>query len=160
MGALIIGVAEQMGFVYAPTYSIVLTFLIMAAVLAFRPQGLLGRGDRTCRLPITRPASPAASTSGCGPSGFPPALVDRRVDPAVAADLGQQFRLFQIFGWTFILGMIGLSLMFLAGYGGMVSLLQMSIAGVAGYMVAILGTVRRADVSLGSPGGSCSRSRS
>jgi len=31
-----------MGFVYAPTYSIVLTFLIMAAVLAFRPQGLLG----------------------------------------------------------------------------------------------------------------------
>ena len=26
----------------APTYSIVLTFLIMAAVLAFRPQGLLG----------------------------------------------------------------------------------------------------------------------
>lgn len=42
LGALIIGVAEQMGFVYAPTYSIVLTFLIMAAVLAFRPQGLLG----------------------------------------------------------------------------------------------------------------------
>ena len=42
LGALIIGVAEQMGFVYAPTYSIVFTFLIMAAVLAFRPQGLLG----------------------------------------------------------------------------------------------------------------------
>ena len=35
--------------------------------------------------------------------------------------------------------MIALSLMFLAGYGGMVSLLQMSIAGMAGYMVAILG---------------------
>ncbi len=43
LGALIIGVAEQMGFVYAPTYSVVFTFLIMAAVLAFRPQGLLGR---------------------------------------------------------------------------------------------------------------------
>jgi branched-chain amino acid transport system permease protein len=42
LGALIIGVAEQMGFVYAPTYSVVFTFLIMAAVLAFRPQGLLG----------------------------------------------------------------------------------------------------------------------
>lgn len=42
LGALIIGIAEQMGFVYAPTYSIVFTFLIMAAVLAFRPQGLLG----------------------------------------------------------------------------------------------------------------------
>lgn len=42
IGALIIGVTEQMGFVYAPTYSVVFTFLIMAAVLAFRPQGLLG----------------------------------------------------------------------------------------------------------------------
>ena len=50
------------------------------------------------------------------------------------------FWLFQVMGWTFILGMIGLSLMFLAGYGGMVSLLQMTVAGVAGYMVAILGT--------------------
>ncbi|HRJ68757.1 MAG TPA: branched-chain amino acid ABC transporter permease [Beijerinckiaceae bacterium] len=44
LGALIIGVTEQMGFVYAPTYSVVFTFLIMAAVLAFRPQGLLGTG--------------------------------------------------------------------------------------------------------------------
>jgi branched-chain amino acid transport system permease protein len=42
LGALIIGLADQLGVVYAPTYSVVLTFLIMAAVLAFRPQGLLG----------------------------------------------------------------------------------------------------------------------
>ena len=42
IGALIIGLAEQVGLVYAPTYSVVFTFLIMAAVLAFRPQGLLG----------------------------------------------------------------------------------------------------------------------
>ena len=42
LGAVIIGLAEQIGLVYAPTYSVVFTFLIMAAVLAFRPQGLLG----------------------------------------------------------------------------------------------------------------------
>ena len=35
--------------------------------------------------------------------------------------------------------MIALSLMFLAGYGGMVSLVQMTVAGCAGYMVAIFG---------------------
>ncbi|HWK96890.1 MAG TPA: branched-chain amino acid ABC transporter permease [Pseudolabrys sp.] len=64
--------------------------------------------------------------------------------PVVAND----FWLFQVMGWTFILGMIGLSLMFLAGYGGMVSLLQMTVAGVAGYMVAILGP-SGASVSLG-----------
>ena len=44
LGAVIIGLAEQIGIVYAPTYSVVFTFLIMAVVLAFRPQGLLGAG--------------------------------------------------------------------------------------------------------------------
>jgi branched-chain amino acid transport system permease protein len=43
LGALIIGLAEQLGSVYIPTYSIVLTFLIMVVVLALRPQGLLAR---------------------------------------------------------------------------------------------------------------------
>lgn len=42
IGALVIGLAEQVGLVYAPTYSVVFTFLIMAVVLAFRPQGLMG----------------------------------------------------------------------------------------------------------------------
>jgi len=41
LGALIIGLAEQLGSVYIPTYAIVVTFLIMVAVLAVRPQGLL-----------------------------------------------------------------------------------------------------------------------
>jgi branched-chain amino acid transport system permease protein len=43
VGALLIGVAEQFGLAYAPTYGIVFTFVIMALALAFRPQGLLGR---------------------------------------------------------------------------------------------------------------------
>ncbi len=41
LGALIIGLAEQFGSVYFPTYAVVLTFLIMVIVLAFRPQGLV-----------------------------------------------------------------------------------------------------------------------
>jgi branched-chain amino acid transport system permease protein len=44
LGALIVGLADQIGIVYAPTYSVVFTFLIMVVVLAFRPQGLLGAG--------------------------------------------------------------------------------------------------------------------
>lgn len=43
LGALLIGLAEQFGSVYFPTYAVVLTFLILVVVLAFRPQGLLGR---------------------------------------------------------------------------------------------------------------------
>ena len=49
------------------------------------------------------------------------------------------FVLTQIFGWAYMLGTIALSLMFLAGYGGMVSLAQMTIGGFAGYVVAMLG---------------------
>src|SRR6056297_4106114 len=66
--------------------------------------------------------------------------------PAWAND----FVLFQVMGWTFILGMIALSLMFLAGYGGMVSLIQMSVAAMAGYMVAIFGS-SGAELSMGLP---------
>jgi branched-chain amino acid transport system permease protein len=43
LGALLIGLAEQYGLTYTPTYGVLYTFLIMVAVLAFRPQGLMGR---------------------------------------------------------------------------------------------------------------------
>ncbi len=43
VGALIIGLSEQYGLYYAPTISIFVTFAIMAAVLAVRPQGIMGR---------------------------------------------------------------------------------------------------------------------
>ena len=43
IGALLVGVAEQFGLAYAPTYSVVFTFVIMVLVLAFRPRGILGK---------------------------------------------------------------------------------------------------------------------
>jgi branched-chain amino acid transport system permease protein len=43
VGALLIGLAEQFGLSYAPTYGVVFTFVIMVLVLAFRPTGILGR---------------------------------------------------------------------------------------------------------------------
>jgi branched-chain amino acid transport system permease protein len=43
IGALLIGTAEQFGLAYAPTYSVVFTFVIMVLVLAFRPRGIMGR---------------------------------------------------------------------------------------------------------------------
>jgi branched-chain amino acid transport system permease protein len=61
------------------------------------------------------------------------------------------FVLVELVGWALILGMVALSLMFLAGYGGMVSLVQMTVAGCAGYMVAIFGASAMADISLGWP---------
>ena len=43
IGALLIGLAEQFGLAYSPTYGVVYTFVIMVAVLALRPQGIMGQ---------------------------------------------------------------------------------------------------------------------
>ena len=43
VGALLIGMAEQIGQAVFPTYSVILPFAIMSAVLALRPQGLMGK---------------------------------------------------------------------------------------------------------------------
>ena len=60
------------------------------------------------------------------------------------------FFTFQIGAQSLVLGLIALSLTFLGGYGGMVSLAQMTVAGLAGYMVAIFGSSSGA-ISLGWP---------
>ncbi len=81
------------------------------------------------------------------PAAYWALVVILLVIPSFASD----FVMFQIFGWTFILGLIALSLMFLGGYGGMVSLAQMTFAGFAGYMVAILGASAIDTISQGWP---------
>jgi branched-chain amino acid transport system permease protein len=102
---------------------------------------------------IARPVAPA-------PVDAAPAAWTQRIHPAAVVVavillimplLVNGFILFQIFSWAYILGMIGLSLMFLAGYGGMVSLAQMTIAGFSGYMVAIFGVSGLTHLSLGWP---------
>lgn len=69
----------------------------------------------------------------------------------IIPSFASNFVMYQIFGWTFILGMIALSLMFLGGYGGMVSLAQMTFAGFAGYLVAIFGDSAITEISMGMP---------
>lgn len=59
------------------------------------------------------------------------------------------FLTFQVAAQSLILGLIALSMSFLAGYGGIVSLAQMTVAGIAGYAMAVLGTSSSAEISLG-----------
>jgi branched-chain amino acid transport system permease protein len=61
------------------------------------------------------------------------------------------FFTFQIGAQSLALGLVALSLTFLAGYGGMLSLAQMTVAGMAGYGVAIFGVSGTAEISLGWP---------
>jgi branched-chain amino acid transport system permease protein len=61
------------------------------------------------------------------------------------------FFTFQIGGQALVLGLVALSLTFLSGYGGMLSLAQMTVAGIAGYCVAIFGLSGTPEISLGWP---------
>ena len=67
--------------------------------------------------------------------------------PLFASD----FFTFQIGAYALILGTIALSLVMLAGYGGMVSIAQMTVAGFAAYIMAILGTNSVGVMGLGWP---------
>ena len=42
VGALLIGLSEQYGLAYAPTYGVLFTFVIMVVTLFYRPQGIFG----------------------------------------------------------------------------------------------------------------------
>ncbi|MBV9290338.1 MAG: hypothetical protein JO288_21400, partial [Hyphomicrobiales bacterium] len=135
IGALLVGLAEQLGLVYLPTYGVVLTFVIMVVTLALRPQGIMGNARLRLADPVRPPAANDVVATEFGPTtaALAVALV---LFPLVATP----FVLFQIGSQTLILGMIALSLMVVAGYGGMVSMAQLTVAGIAGYTVAILGS--------------------
>ena len=90
--------------------------------------------------------APAAWIQAVNPASILVAVV-LLIMPAIASE----FVLTQIFAWSYMLGTIALSLMFLAGYGGMVSLAQMTIAGFAGYIVAIFGVNGVHGLGLGWP---------
>jgi len=134
IGALLVGLAEQVGLVYFPTYGVVLTFVIMVVTLAFRPQGILGNP----RLRLADPLRPPGTVDIVS-AEFNDATLVLAVALILIPLVASPFILFQLGSQTLILGMIALSLMVLAGYGGMVSMAQLTVAGVAGYAVAILG---------------------
>jgi branched-chain amino acid transport system permease protein len=146
IGALLIGLAEQIGLVYFPTYGVVLTFVIMVVTLAVRPQGIMGNA-RTRQADPPRVAVPGDIVA----PEFTWAAVWLGAALIVFPLIASPFVVFQLGAQTLILGMIALSLMVLAGYGGMVSLAQLTVAGVAGYSVAILGSNSAGVLGLGWP---------
>ena len=135
IGALLIGVAEQLGLVYFPTYGVVLTFVIMVVTLALRPQGIMGNA----RTRLADPPRPARASDDVVPVEFTASAAALAVVLILFPLVATPFVVFQLGAQTLILGMIALSLTILGGYGGMVSMAQLTVAGVAGYAVAILG---------------------
>jgi branched-chain amino acid transport system permease protein len=110
-----------------------------------------------------RPGGPPAGRSSVSVDGAPRAGRARLANPVRPQHvivlailiaypwLATPFFTYQIAAQALALGLIALSLTFLAGYGGMISLAQMTVAGIAGYMVAIFGTAATDGVTLGWP---------
>jgi len=114
----------------------------------------------TVRAPTTRPmqAPPSPAATEAAPSWptrwlarIRPRHVVVLVALVVYPFVASPFFTYQIGAQALALGLIALSLTFLGGYGGMVSLAQMTVAGFAGYGVAIFGTSSAAAISLGWP---------
>ena len=120
----------------------------------------------TAAMPVRAPAPPGArdpaaarvKLASAAPGGLArltAALRLRHVIVLLAVLLypfvASPFFTYQIGAQSLALGLIALSLTFLGGYGGMVSLAQMTVAGLAGYLVAIFGTSSVAAISLGWP---------
>jgi len=137
IGALLVGLAEQIGLVYLPTYGIVLTFVIMVVALALRPQGIMGT-TRTSATPVLSLDQPSRAT--VVPAQFGPAQIALAVALLLYPAFASEFFVAQIGAYSLIWGLLALSMMLLAGYGGMVSLAQITTAGIAAYTVAIFGT--------------------
>ena len=117
---------------------------------------------RAMNLQPRRLGQPAGRAAGSG--GQPPRTGRRRFTNPVRPRhvlvlavllafpwVATPFFTYQIGAQALALGLIALSLTFLAGSGGMISLAQMTVAGLAGYMVAIFGTAATDGVTLGWP---------
>jgi branched-chain amino acid transport system permease protein len=114
---------------------------------------------------IRQPPAPLRAPAGAAAAAEPPApprleslrraislrhlvvLAALLVFPFVATP----FITFQVASQSLVLGLIALSLTFLGGYAGMVSLAQMTVAGMAGYALAVLGTSSAGEISLRWP---------
>ncbi len=128
---------------------------------AMKAPALSGQGQaRTAHFASPRPQTQSADNSGpdraaAGQRSFWTAIKLRHVCVALFVVLypffSTPFFTFQIGAQALALGLIALSLTFLGGYGGMVSLAQMTFAGVAAYMYAVFGTSSNVAISLGWP---------
>ena len=111
---------------------------------------------RAARLPETGATPRVAAANGSAPLwseriGIRPRHLIVLAAVVLYPFIASPFFTYQIGAQSLALGLIALSLTFLGGYGGMVSLAQMTVAGFAGYGVTIFGTSSAAAISLGWP---------
>ncbi len=132
LASLLIGELSSFGILILPRLSLILIFALMAAVLIFRPWGLLGR-------PVTDLHAEAASAarsprfSKTAVLGWAGVLLGLAILPAVVPPF---YRLVGI--EILVFALLASSLHLLMGYGGMVSFGHAAYFGLGAYAAALL----------------------
>jgi branched-chain amino acid transport system permease protein len=130
LASLLIGVLNAFGILVLPRISIVLIFVVMAAVLIVRPWGLLGRPE--VELRAAGPAVLEASGTGVHPAVLAALLVALIAAPAVLPTF---------YVWLLVemlaFALFATSLRLLMGTGGMVSFGHAAYFGVGAYGAAL-----------------------
>jgi branched-chain amino acid transport system permease protein len=135
VGSLLIGVADTFGKAYLPSLALFLIYLVMAAVLLVRPQGLFGvkytgvsaaPAVTTVSMPATRQARAAGLVVILAMLAYPFVVTD--YPRALVAEI-------------YVFAIFAMSLDLLLGFTGLMSLGHAAFFGLGAYAVAILGTL-------------------
>ena len=133
LAALLIGQTHAFGILVFPSWTLVMTFLLMAIILVVRPLGFLGRVGRPAR--------------SLGATAEPLRQADRRLHIAaavfllvlLAAPLGLSQYGQVILTEIFILSVFAASLHLMMSFGGMVSFGHAAFFGLGAYAAAFIG---------------------
>jgi branched-chain amino acid transport system permease protein len=131
LASLLVGVLNAFGILILPRVSIVLIFVVMAAVLIVRPWGLLGRPEAQLRA-----AGGAADVGGAGRAVRPMVLAALLIGLAAAPAVLPTFYVWLLVE-TLAFALFATSLHLLMGTGGMVSFGHAAYFGVGAYGAAL-----------------------
>ena len=142
VGAILLGLIEQLSAVYLPQQftndSILLTFLLLVVVLAVRPAGLFGRTIPTgrTRARMATAPQPLLDWLAARPGVRAALAVALVVALAVVPAIFTTYFTSAVAVRALVFGLAAASLTFLAAYGGIVSLAQTGLYGIAGFVMA------------------------
>jgi branched-chain amino acid transport system permease protein len=137
LAALLIGQTHAFGILVLPSFTLVMTFLIMAIVLVVRPLGFLGRTEKAPRASTIaiEPLREAGRRVHLAAGAFSLLLL---IAPAVLNEYGQI-----ILSEIFVLALFAASLHLLMSVGGMVSFGHAAFFGLGAYAAAWFATQGR-----------------
>jgi branched-chain amino acid transport system permease protein len=132
VASLLIGILQAFGIALVPKITLVLVFLVMAVVLVFRPNGLMGRPQAEAReaslaAPVIRPAPPVLRALGLA------ALVLGAVAPFLVGDY-----YLTVLTDACVAVIFATSLHFMMGPGGMASFGHAAWFGIGAYAAGLL----------------------